>query len=200
MDKDVLLTMIPNRPMLNFVLACMVLLAILPVNADDAKMKVGFIYVGPISDYGYTRAADDGRLEAQKELPWIETSYVESVSEGDVEGYIDQMVDQGIKVIFLTSTSFSDGGYACASRYPNVLFFNASGYKTAPNLAIYQADTYQCAYLQGLAAGAISVEMLCNSPTIRPPSIAPPKLPKPPMTITTNEGTRNSKPLPGSTL
>jgi len=124
--------------------------------AADAKLKVGFIYVGPITDMGYTEVQEEGRQEAQKALPWIETSYVESVRDGDVESYIDQMVEQGIKVIFLTSTSFSDGGYAAAARYPDVLFFNASGYKHAPNLATYQADTYQCSYLEGLAAGVLS--------------------------------------------
>jgi simple sugar transport system substrate-binding protein len=148
--------MILHKPGTFFAIVFLFFLALPPGRAAEPKMKVAFIYVGPISDYGYTRAADDGRIEAQKELPWIDTTYVESVTDADVESYIDQMVEQGARVIFLTSTSFADGGFACASRYPNVIFFNASGYRTAPNLANYQADTYQCAYLEGLAAGAIS--------------------------------------------
>jgi basic membrane protein A len=83
-------------------------------------------------------------------------SYVESVTDGDLESYIDQMVDEGVKVIFTTSTTFMDGTIASAARYPDVMFFNASGYKHAPNVATYQADTYQCCYLEGLAAGALT--------------------------------------------
>jgi simple sugar transport system substrate-binding protein len=124
--------------------------------ADEPKLKAGFIYVGPISDAGWTHAQEEGRLAVQKACPWVETSYVESVSDGDLESYIDQMVSQGNKVIFVTSTSFMDGTIACAPRYPDVMFFCASCYKRLPNVATYQADPYQTAYLQGIAAGALS--------------------------------------------
>lgn len=126
------------------------------VRAAEPKLKVGFVYVGPISDFGWTHSHDEGRLQAEKNLPWVETSYVESVSEGDLESYIDQMADQGVKVIFTTSTSFVDGTLTAAAAHPDLMFFNASGYKRAPNAATYTADLYQTGYLYGLMAGALT--------------------------------------------
>ena len=137
-------------------LVCMLSLALVTPSRADDKLKVGFIYVGPVSDFGWTRSHDYGRSQAQKALPWVETSYVESVSEGELESYVDQMADQGVKVIFTTSTSYVDGTIAAAASHPDILFFNASGYKNASNVATYTADLYQINYLFGLLAGALS--------------------------------------------
>jgi basic membrane protein A and related proteins len=120
------------------------------------KLKVGFIYVGPVADFGWTQGHNDARLEAERNLPWLETSYVESVTEGEFENYVDQMVLQGVKVIFATSTTFMDGSVAVAKSHPDLMVLDASGYKHAPNLGAYEADPYQCYYLLGLMAGALS--------------------------------------------
>jgi len=125
------------------------------VGLAQAKLKVGFIYVGPIGDYGWTHAHNEGRLIAEKTLG-IETVYVESVPEGEVETYIDLLVRQGCRVIFTTSFGFMDGTLAAAKRYPNVIFAHCSGFKRAPNMMSYMADFYQVYYLNGLMAGALT--------------------------------------------
>ena len=122
----------------------------------QAKMKVGFIFAGPISDLGWNASQNEVRKTLEKTLPWIETSYVESVQESDVESYIDQMADQGVNVIFTTGGGFMDGTIAAAARHPDILFFNADGHKRAPNVGTYVADPYQCFYLEGMAAGALT--------------------------------------------
>jgi basic membrane protein A len=122
----------------------------------QTKIKVGFIYTGPVDDHGWTYNQDQGRKFLEKSLPWVETSYIESVSDGDVESYIDEMADQGIKVIFTTSPTFMDGTIAAAARHPDIIFFNASGYKQAPNVGTYVADAYQCSYLMGMASAGLS--------------------------------------------
>jgi len=43
------------------------------------KLKAGFIYIGPVGDYGWSNAHDVGRKYAQSKLPWLETVIVESV-------------------------------------------------------------------------------------------------------------------------
>ena len=116
---------------------------------------MGFIYVGPIGDYGWTNAHDVARRMVEQQLP-VETLYVESVPEGKVEPFIDRLVGQGAKVIFTTSFGFMDGTVAAAQRYPNVVFAHASGFKRARNLATYMADFYQVYYLNGLMAGALT--------------------------------------------
>ncbi|MGQ0569163.1 MAG: BMP family ABC transporter substrate-binding protein [Armatimonadota bacterium] len=122
----------------------------------QGKLKAGFIYVGPIGDYGWTHAHDQARKIAQKQLPWLETLYIESVRESQAEPFIDKLVGQGANVIFTTSFGFMDGTLAAAKRHPNQIFAHASGFKRAPNLATYMADFYQLYYLNGLMAGAVT--------------------------------------------
>ncbi len=93
---------------------------------------------------------------AEKAFPWLETTYVESVPEGEVGVFIDRMVQQGVQVIFTTSFGYMDGTLEAAKRYPNVIFAHATGFKRAPNMATYHADFYQIYYLNGLIAGALS--------------------------------------------
>lgn len=119
-------------------------------------VKVGFIYVGPIGDYGWSHAHNVAREICEEHFPWLETVYVESVPEGEVETYIDQLVRQGCDIVFTTSFGFMDGTYAAALRYPEVVLAHCSGFMRAPNLATYMADFYQVYYLNGLMAGALT--------------------------------------------
>ena len=124
--------------------------------AGDSKLHAAFIYVGPINDFGWTKAHDDARQQVQQHLPWLDTSYVESVAEGDLQSYIDLAIQAGSKVIFTTSATFVDGTIEAAARYPNIIFVNEGGLKRAPNVASYLVDAYQCYYLFGLMAGALT--------------------------------------------
>ena len=60
--------------------------------AQDDKTKVGFIYVGPIGDLGWSYQHDQGRLAVEEEYgDKVETVYVESVPEGpDAERVLTQ--------------------------------------------------------------------------------------------------------------
>ncbi len=136
-------------------LVVVLILTFATAGAAQAKLKVGFIYVGPIGDYGWTYAHNSARLIAQKALP-IETIYVESVPEAQVEPFIDKMIQQGSKVVLTTSFGFMDGTLAMAKKYPNIIFGHASGFKRNPNLFTYMADFYQIYYLNGLMAGALT--------------------------------------------
>ncbi|MDP5347648.1 MAG: BMP family ABC transporter substrate-binding protein, partial [Paracoccaceae bacterium] len=47
------------------------------------KLKVGFVYVGPVGDGGWTYEHDKGRLAVEAEFgDKVETVFVESVPEG----------------------------------------------------------------------------------------------------------------------
>jgi len=121
---------------------------------DD--LKVGFIYVGPVGDAGWSYAHDLGRLATEEALPGIETVIVESVAEADVEAFIDQLVADGANAIFATSFGYGDGVLAAAERYPDVIFGHATGIARAPNVMTYFAAFYQVYYLNGLTAGALT--------------------------------------------
>jgi len=120
-------------------------------------LKVGFIYVGPIGDLGWTYAHDEARRICEDTFPWIETVYVESVAEGNEGLYIDKLiVEEGCDVVLTTSFGFMDGTLISAQKYPDKIFAHCSGFKRNPNMMTYMADFYQIYYLNGLIAGALT--------------------------------------------
>ena len=119
-------------------------------------LKVAFIYVGPIGDYGWSHAHDQGRLYVESQFDWLETAYTESVPEGDALRVIEQYIQEGYDMVLTTSFGFMDDTYSAAVEYPDKLFAHCSGYQRAPNLLTYFAEFHQLYYLNGLMAGALT--------------------------------------------
>ncbi|MGY0374508.1 BMP family ABC transporter substrate-binding protein [Clostridium sp. JNZ J1-5] len=121
----------------------------------NKDIKVGFLYVGPVGDGGYTYAHDQGRLYMEKELGLQPSIIKESVKEDDaeVQNVIESMIDQGANVIVGTSFGFMDGMEKAAKEHPDVKFMHCSGYKTAENMSNYFGRIYQARYLSGIVAG-----------------------------------------------
>jgi simple sugar transport system substrate-binding protein len=127
------------------------------VGAEDKKIKAGFIYVGPVGDYGWSHAHDLGRKAAEEKFDWLETVYVESVSEADSDRIIDRLVQQQkCDVVFTTSFGFMDSTVKAGTRYPDKLFMHCSGFKRSENVGTYFGDLYQMYYLNGIMAGALT--------------------------------------------
>lgn len=122
------------------------------------KTKVGFVYVGPVGDHGWTYRHDIGRQAVQRELgDKVETSYVENVKEGpDAERVIRQLASSGHDLIFTTSFGFMNPTVKIAKRFPNVRFEHATGYKQADNLSTYMARFYEGRYVAGTIAGRMT--------------------------------------------
>ena len=117
------------------------------------NLKVGFIYVGPKNDGGWTQAHDNGRLYLEKELK-VKTYFKESVPEGaESKNAIKELIDQGCKVIFTTSYGYMDPTIEVAKENPDVKFYHCSGFKTADNVSTYFGRMYQPRYLSGIVAG-----------------------------------------------
>jgi len=118
------------------------------------KLKVGFLYVGPVSDEGWTYSHDEGRKALEKELG-VETTYVESVKEdlAEVERICEQLISQGCNVIIGTSFGFMDGMESSSKKHPEVKYLHCSGYKTTENMSNYFGRIYQARYLSGIIAG-----------------------------------------------
>ncbi len=132
-----------------------------PAPAAAAKpepLKIGFIYVGPVADAGWTFAHDLGRKAVEARFgDKVKTTFIESVKEGpDAERVIRDLVAQGNKLIFATSFGFGDSMEKVAKDHPEVLFEHATGYKTAPNLRNYEGRFYENAYLAGVLAGMVT--------------------------------------------
>lgn len=122
--------------------------------AQDA-LKVGFVYVGPVGDGGWTYYHDVARLAAQDHFgDAVETTFVESVPEGaDAERVLTQMALSGHKLIFTTSFGYMDPTVNVAAKFPNVNFEHATGYKTAANVSTYSARFYEGRAVTGHIAG-----------------------------------------------
>ncbi|MFP5391061.1 MAG: BMP family ABC transporter substrate-binding protein [Gammaproteobacteria bacterium] len=129
-----------------------------PASAQQAPLKVGFVYVGPVGDAGWTYAHDQGRLEMERNLAGkVKSTIVENVPEGaDAERVIRKLAADGHKLIFTTSFGFMNPTEKVARAFPNVVFEHATGFKQARNMGNYETRTYEGAYLLGVIAGKMT--------------------------------------------
>ncbi|NLD67532.1 MAG: BMP family ABC transporter substrate-binding protein [Limnobacter sp.] len=121
-------------------------------------LKVGFVYVSPIGDAGWTFQHELGRREIEQVFgPKIATSFVESVAEGpDAERVIREMAQSGHRLVFATSFGYMNYVERVARAFPKTVFLHATGYKTARNLGTYNARFYEGRYLNGVIAGGMT--------------------------------------------
>ena len=126
--------------------------------AAQAPLKIGYVYVSPIGDAGWTFQHDQGRKEMEKALAGkVETKYVENVPEGaDAERVIRELATAGNKLIFTTSFGYMNPTIKVAQQFPNNVFMHATGYKMAKNVGIYNARFYEGRYLCGIIAGKMT--------------------------------------------
>jgi basic membrane protein A len=123
-----------------------------------AKTKIGFVYVGPVGDGGWTYEHNKGRLAVEAEFgDKVETVFVESVSEGpDSERVMTEMALNGANLIFTTSFGYMDPTINVAKKFPDVKFEHATGYKRADNVSTYSARFYEGRAIQGQIAGKMT--------------------------------------------
>lgn len=121
-------------------------------------VKVGFVYVGPVGDHGWTYRHDVGRQAIEAEFgDQVETTFVESVPEGaDAERVIRKLASSGHDLIFTTSFGFMNPTIKVAKDFPNVKFEHATGYKRADNVSTYGARFYEGRSVIGTIAGMMT--------------------------------------------
>lgn len=138
--------------------ACFLLPAFSQPAPKADPLKIGFVYVTPVTDAGWTRQHDDGRKAVEAALPGkVKTTFVDNVAEGpDAERVIRDLAQQGNKLIFTTSFGYMEPTMKVARDFPEVKFESITGYKTAPNVAIANARYYEGRYLAGVAAGRMT--------------------------------------------
>ncbi len=122
------------------------------------KVKVGFIYVGPVGDGGWTFEHNQGRLAVEAAFgDAVETVFQESVPEGaDAERAMTQMALGGADLIFTTSFGYMDPTINVAAKFPDVKFEHATGFKRSDNVATYSARFYEGRSVQGTIAGMMT--------------------------------------------
>ncbi len=124
--------------------------------ASVAEGNIGFVYVSPIGDAGWTFQHDLGRLQVEKETGYT-TSYVENVAEGaDAERVIREMAKRGDKVVFATSFGYMNYALKVSKQFRKTAFVHATGYKLGKNMGLVNARFYEGRYLTGVIAGEMT--------------------------------------------
>lgn len=137
--------------------AALLAAAALSAQAADPT-KVGFVYVGPVGDHGWTYRHDVGRLAIEAEFgDKVETTFVESVPEGaDAERVIRKLASTGHDLIFTTSFGYMNPTVKVAKDFPDVKFEHATGYKRSDNVSTYGARFYEGRAVIGTMAGMMT--------------------------------------------
>ena len=129
-----------------------------PVAPVKPPLKIGFVYVAPITEAGWVRQHEDARKAVELALgDRVQTTYVENVAEGaDAERVIRDLAQQGHQLIFTPSFGYMEPTLKVARDFPDVKFESITGYKTAANVAVANARYYEGRYLAGIAAGRLA--------------------------------------------
>ena len=120
-------------------------------------VKVGFIYVGPIGDHGWTYRHDIGRQQVEEAFgDKVETSYTLKVYIRSRCNTLFRKMAQDHDIIFATSFGYMDNMLKVAKDFPDVKFEHATGYKQSANMASYGLRLYQARHVQGIIAGMMT--------------------------------------------
>jgi len=135
----------------------------LSTNAQTPPLKVGFVYVAPLTETGWVRQHEEGRKAVEAALntagapPKVQTTFVENVAEGpDAERVIRDLARQGHRLIFTPSFGYMEPTLKVAAEFPEVKFESITGYKRSANVATANARYYEGRYLAGIAAGRMT--------------------------------------------
>ena len=140
------------------VAACFISPAFSQTPAPPQPLKIGFVYVAPVTSAGWVHQHDEARKAVEAALgDQVKTTFVENVAEGaDAERVIRDLASQGNQLIFTPSFGYMEPTLKVAKDFPNVKFESITGYKTAPNVAVANARYYEGRYLAGIAAGRLA--------------------------------------------
>ncbi len=121
-------------------------------------VKIGFVYLGPIGDFGWTYQHDAGRKQAQAAFGGrIATDYVENVDAlPSCQAVFEKLAASGHELIFGTSLDYGPYMLKAAAQYKQVKFEHCTGDKRRENLATYNIRFYQGRYVQGVIAARVS--------------------------------------------
>jgi basic membrane protein A len=129
-------------------------------DGDDAgaaeAFKVGFMYIGPPGDAGWTFQHDEARKYVEEELPDVETVFLDSVPEANSGPAIEQLISQGTEMIFATSFGYGDTVIQKAQQHPDVVFEHATGFQRADNVSTYFVQHWEPSFLLGMIAGRMT--------------------------------------------
>lgn len=121
-------------------------------------MKIGFVLVGSVTDWGYNYAHNQGRLYVEKMMPrQVVTTLAEKIPENaEAERVLERMIAQGNKLIFTTSYGYLEPTLRVAARHPEVVFVQANRPAQAKNVGAFVGCYYEPMYISGMVVGRMT--------------------------------------------
>lgn len=111
----------------------------------QAPLKVGYVYLSPVEDFGWSYAHERSRLAVEAAFgDRVQTTAVDNVPEGSgAEVAIAQLAREGHGLIFTTSFGHMNSTVKVASQFPNVYFEHCTGFQRTANVSTYNARFYE---------------------------------------------------------
>lgn len=123
----------------------------------DKPLKVAFVMVGPVNDFGYNYSHNLGRLYLQSHLPNVQTTFAEKIPENaEVERVMEKMIAAGNRLLFSTSFGYLEPAERVAKRHPEVVIMQTWRPGQPKNMGCYVACQYEPLYAVGVAAGKMT--------------------------------------------
>ncbi len=131
-----------------------------------SEIKFGVILVGPYNDHGWSEAHYQAGKYVEAKIPGAKMVYVDNVNPAAKPGVtvpqlVDDLVGQGVKVVFTASDDFKDGTLEAAVKHPDLALVNVSGdhawkegkdYKAPANLSNFMGRMEYGKMIAGCAA------------------------------------------------
>ncbi|MGN0153630.1 MAG: BMP family ABC transporter substrate-binding protein, partial [Lachnospiraceae bacterium] len=131
----------------------------------DKTIKAGFVYVGDAST-GYTNNFVKVQNAIEKNYDGrVETIPKFNVPEGEVEGALEELAEEGCELIFTSSYGYGEKTKEFAKEHPEIQFCQAtcSNANEEPYLSNYHTfmgSIYQGRYISGVVAGMKLKELI----------------------------------------
>jgi len=124
------------------------------IQKDSGKLEIGFVTVGPVSDWGWNYQHNQGRLGLEARMGGqAHTVIVENIPENaDAERVMERMADAGAKLIVSTSYGYADFCMKAAKKNPGVQFIQAQAPVEGSNAATFNGAIWEASYVAGVVA------------------------------------------------
>lgn len=124
---------------------------------EEVVFRAAFMTTGPVADGGWNLAHFQGSQYLEANVAGVKADFVESVSTtADMERLIRQFARDGYDVVFGAGFGFMEPIIKVAGEFPDNIFENCSGFKTAENAGNYFASMEEARFLSGMAAGMMT--------------------------------------------
>jgi len=118
---------------------------------------IGALHGGPINDAGYNQAMHESVMQIKENIPCVEIIEAENVpEEAGATTTMQNMIDQGAKMIIATAFNHQYPALELAAQYPDVVFEHAGGWEMGENFANFFGEPPDTWYIMGVAAGLMT--------------------------------------------